>query len=188
MGRGRSPQPLGLARAACLTRSTIAGSRAHMIGRVSPWNNDGVELVGFDLAGRDVRLRGISVFGQVGLPALRADDLHVAARFAQAKDRIPELEILVELLDEHRDATTSHVFHVVVPVVRRTRSMTGRSRRPRTNRGSGIQATVFKLLESQGVLHSMRRIPPSTRPTLPRSNTSAGSPESVPPLQSQSRG
>ena len=59
---------------------------------------------GLDVARRGVGLGRVAVLRGVGLARLRADDLDVAAGLAEPEDRIPELQVLVELLDEDGDA------------------------------------------------------------------------------------
>ena len=98
-------------RAAWVTRSTIARMPAHVVGRVAAGDDDRVEVRRLDLAGGHVRLGGIAVLGSVRLARLGADDLDVAAGLAEPQDRIPELQVFVELLDQDGHALAFHVAH-----------------------------------------------------------------------------
>ena len=66
--------------------------------------------------GRDVGLGGVAVLGRVGLSGLGSDDLDVAAGLAEPQDRVPELEVLVELLDQDGHALALQVAHHVAPL------------------------------------------------------------------------
>ena len=104
-------------RAAWVTRSTIGGMPAHVVGRIAAGDDDRVEVRRLDLAGGDVGLGGIAVLGGVSLARLGADDLDVAAGLAEPEDRIPELQVLVEFLDEDGHALAFHVAHDVCLLV-----------------------------------------------------------------------
>ena len=84
---------------------------AHVVGRVAAGDDDRVEVGRLDLAGGDVGLGGVSVLGGVGLAGLGADDLDVAAGLAEPQDRIPELQVLVKLLDENGHALAFGTAH-----------------------------------------------------------------------------
>ena len=84
---------------------------AHVVGRVAAGDDDRVEVRRLDLAGGHVGLGRVAVLGGVGLARLGADDLDVAAGLAEPHDRVPELEVFVEFLDQDGHALAFHVAH-----------------------------------------------------------------------------
>ena len=71
---------------------------------------------GLDLVGRGVGAGGVAVLGQVGFSGLWSDDRDVGSGLAEPQDRVPELEILIKLLDQHGHALALQVAHHVAPL------------------------------------------------------------------------
>ena len=87
-----------------LTRRIIGSQRRMWSGAKPPGMTSEIEVVGADVAGRLVALDRIAELAGIGLPGLGADQRHLAAGLAQAIDRIPDLHLLILLLDQDRGA------------------------------------------------------------------------------------
>src|SRR5512135_953435 len=154
----------------------------HVVGRVAAGDNDRVEIVGLDLIGGDVRLGRVAVLRGVRLARARADDLDVAARLAEPEDRVPELQVLVELLDEDGDALASQVIHGAL--------LWGFERRPHGGwPGPMTERVALRRRERARAAGPRRgRTRPSPRSGPPRSSRGAGSRGPAAPWRSSNRG
>ena len=80
-------------------------------GAKPPGMTSEVEVGGGHVAGGLVALGGVAELAGVGLAGLGADQRHLAAGLAQAIDRIPDLHLLILLLDQDRRPLALQ-FHV----------------------------------------------------------------------------
>src|SRR5262249_38988198 len=76
-------------------------------------DHDDVKIIGPDLLGTLVRLRRVAELAGVGLARFGADESDLAAGFLQAVKGVPDLHLLVLLLDKDRGALALEFAHDV---------------------------------------------------------------------------
>ena len=82
---------------------------AEIFRREAAGNDERVELLGLDFRDCEVRLHRIAELAAVELLGGRRDSKHIRAGFAQAQERIPELELLILVLGEDGDLRILHL-------------------------------------------------------------------------------